>query len=229
MLKYLMNGCLFMVLMDKAGEPPAGGAPPDNSKDLEALKSQNADLMKRLEALEGKKPDPKEDPDLAEKARKEREAGEKSATHEKSLTAAIEFNASSKDFVKLNQSLIPKSIESIFAQAEKEKYDSAIDKSNAIKAGIISEFFAVQTNYDLLTGPQKNELDVFLKLTKNGKQERVENIYSMIFEPTLESIRKIEKAKQLNNGSKDQSDGEKALADRMMKLSKKHYLGVKDA
>lgn len=80
---------------------------------------------------------------------------------------------------------------------------------------------------DLLTSTQKNEVEEFLKLTKNGKQDRIENMYAMIFEPTLETLRKVEKAKQVNLETKDQTDGEKAYVDRMMNLSKKHYMGDK--
>lgn len=210
-----------------------------NEEELAALKEANPKAYDSYMALKGendklkaapppKKEDPTpENPDLATKAKKEREDTEARQKSEKSLEAALNFNIGAKDFLKNNAALLPKSIEGIFAAAEKEKYDSAIDKANDIKVGIISEFFAVQANHDHLTGPQKIEVDNFLKLTKNGKQERVENVYSMIFEPTLESVRKIEKAKQLGLGNKSQSDGEKAFADRLMKQSKQYYLGEK--
>lgn len=232
MTKFLM-GQLLLMEEDKGDK---GGGGNDSAKDIATLKEQNAALLARLDALEkgkdkdkDKDKDKHDDPSLADKARKQREDLESNAQKEKSLESAINFTIGSKEFVKNNASLLPKTIEGIFAQAEKETYDTKIEKANAIKSGIISEFFAVQANMDQLTGPQKIEVDNFLKLTKNGKQERVENIYSMIFEPTLEMVRKIEKAKQLNNGDKNQTDGEKALAERMMKLSKKHYLGEKDA
>lgn len=225
-----------MILMDEAGKEDkgggGGGGGNDPSKDIAALKEQNAALLARLDALEkgkDKDKDKNDDPSLADKAKKEREANEAQANSQKAMESAINFNISSKDFVKNNGSLLPKTIESIFVQAEKQNYDSAIQKANAIKSAIISEVFVVKEWVEHLTGPQKIEVENFLKLTNNGKQERVENIYSMIFEPTLEMVRKIEKAKQLNNGAKNQTDGEKALAERMMKLSKKHYLGEKDA
>lgn len=202
----------------------------ETTPDISALQKQNEALLARLDALEKRNAPPKdEDPDLAEKARLALMDSEKKAVYEKSLESALNFNLSSKDFLKQNQSLVPKTIEGVFTQAEKEKYDSSIEKANAIKAGIVSEFFAVQSNLDLLTPSQKNQLEEFLKLTKNGKQERVENVYSMIFEPALETLRKIERAKQVATGVKDQTDTDKALADRMMKLSRKHYLGEKDA
>lgn len=169
-----------------------------------------------------------DDPSLADKARLEREAAEKKTKYEKSLGAALKFNMGSAEFLKSNAGLLPKTVEGIFAQAEKQTYDSEVEKAAEIKVGLVSEFFAVQANMDQLTGAQKVELEDFLKLTKNGKQERIENVYAMIFEPTLESIRKIEKAKHVSSGAKDQSSAEKALADRMMKQSRKHYLGDKE-
>jgi len=193
-----------------------------------ALKGENDKLKAKPDPKDDPKPDPKDEKDLADKARLEREEAEKKGKYEKSLEGALNFNIAGPQFLKDNVGLLPKNVESIFAAADKEKYDSAIDKANAIKSGVVSEFFAVQENHDLLTASQKSELDEFLKLTKNGKQERVESIYAMIFEPTLETKRKVQKAKELNNGSKNQTDSEKALAERMMKLSKKHYLGDKE-
>lgn len=231
-LNFIMGS---MLLMDEKNDDKGGGGGgggTDSSKDIAALKEQNAALLARLDALEkgkDKDKDKNDDPSLADKAKKERENQDAQAASQKAMESAINFNISSKDFVKNNGSLLPKTIESIFVQAEKQNYDSAIQKANAIKAAIISEVFIVKDWVEHLTGPQKIEVENFLKLTNNGKQERVENIYSMIFEPTLEMVRKIEKAKQLNNGAKNQTDGEKALAERMMKLSKKHYLGEKDA
>lgn len=206
----------------------------DIDKQLADLKADNEKFKalaetSRIELEKFRSASPKEeDPSLADKARKEREVNEGKQKYEKSLEAALNFNIQGKAFSKLNEGLIPKSVEGIFVQAEKEKYDSAIDKANAIKTGVVSEFFAVQANHDLLTSSQKVELEEFLKLTKNGKQERIETVYAMIFEPTLETLRKIEKAKQVNSGHKSQSDVEKQLTDRMMKQSKKHYLGDKE-
>lgn len=205
-------------------------------EEIAAMKAENEKLKADLEASkkQAHKPEPKpepkpeDDPSLADKARLEREANDKKVRHERSLESALNFNIAGPNFLKDNVGLLPKTIESIFVAAEKEKYDSAVDKANAIKVGVVSEFFAVQANHDLLTAGQKIELDDFLKLTKNGKQDRVENVYAMIFEPTLETLRKVEKAKQLNTGTKNQSDAEKQLADKMMKASKKHYLGDKE-
>ena len=202
-------------------------------EEIAAMKAENEKLKADLLAAKPPEPPPKpkdppqDDPTLADKARLEREAKEKAAKGEKSMESAMRFNMGGAAFLKDNIGLIPKNIESIFAAAEKENYGSQVEKANEIKVGVISEFFAVQANHDLLTVSQKSELDDFLKLTKNGKQERAESIYAMIFEPALETLRKVEKAKQLNTGTKNQTDSEKVLAEKMMKASRSHYLGDK--
>lgn len=199
-------------------------------EEIAAMQAENLAFKVEAEKNKAKPPPipivpPPEDASLEEKAKKDRETKEAASKNQRSLESAINFSVASKEFIKNNKALLPPSIESLFTQADKETYDSAIEKANAIKVGIVSEFFLVQANMDQLTGPQKIEVDNFFKLTKTGKQDRVENVYSMIFEPTLEMARKIEKARQLNNGDKNQTDGEKVLADRMMKMSRQHYLG----
>jgi hypothetical protein len=167
--------------------------------------------------------------DLAEKARREREEREKQTKNQSALESALKFNLGGAEFMKANASLLPKSVESIFQAAEKENYGSAIEKAAAIKVGILSEFFALEENMNHLTGPQKFQVEEFKKLTKTDKQDRAAQIWDSIFEPTFEMVKKIKRAQEMANGQKSQTDGEKALADRMMKLSKKHYLGEKDA
>lgn len=213
-----------------------------DEKELEALKESNPKayehIMKtrgEIEELKKKATPPppkKDDPndiDLADKARKEREAKEREQSNQANLEKALKFNLGGVEFMKANASLLPKSVESIFQAAEKENYGSAIEKAAAIKVGIISEFFALEENMRDLTGPQKLKVEEFKKLTKTDKQERAGQIWDEIFEPAFEAMKKVKRAQQMAAGQKDQSDNEKALADRMMKQSRKHYLGVKDA
>lgn len=211
-----------------------GGGGSFDPKEFASLKEQNAALMARLEALEKKgNPDPKKDPpadpDLAEKARLEREQKDKAAKSTAEIEKALAFNMGGPEFMKANASLLPKSIESIFVQAEKENYGSATEKAAAIKVGIISEFFALEDNMKDLTGPQKLKVEEFKKLTKTDKQERAGVIWDEIFEPAFESMKKVKRAAQMAAGQNPQTDNEKALADRMMKQSRKHYLGEKNA
>lgn len=209
-------------------------ANPKAYEHIMSIKAASDKLAKEKEEWEKSKgnkgdpdPDPEKDKTLADKARQEREAAEQKSKYERELGSALKFNMGSAEFLKSNAGLLPKTAEGIFAAAEKGKYESEVDKANEIKVGLVSEFFAIQANMDQLTASQKVELEDFLKLTKNKQQERVATVYAMIFEPTLESIRKIEKAKQVGSGAKDQSSAEKQLADTMMKRSKAHYLGDK--
>lgn len=198
---------------------------PDPASELAALKAANAALEARLAKLE--KP-PVDDPDLKDKARLAREEADKKTGDTKALENALRFSMGSKDFLKNNESLLPKEVSDIFAQAEKEKYDSAIEKDAAIKSGLVQEFFKVQANVELLTPGLKASLDDFLKLTKTGKQEKAQHIYENVFEPAFEMLKRLKKAEALGKGYGGTSDLETSYKNRMIELSKKHYLGEKN-
>lgn len=166
----------------------------------------------------------KGDDDLAAKAAKEREAKEKQAGDTAKLEKAIRFTTGMADFVKTNASLLPKSLEGILAQAEKEKYENAIEKAAAVQVALVSEFFAQQSNLDLLTPPQKNALAEFQALTKNVKQERVQQVYDMVFEPAFEHLKAVTKAKQVRDGEVDPANAKAAYAKRMADLSKSKFI-----
>ncbi len=210
---------------EKPVTPPA--TPPDLSKDLATMKTENAALMARLEALEGKKKDPPEDPELIQKAKDQRALDDKKSLDEKQLESAIRFGLKSEEFLKTNASLLPKDVADIFKTADKEKYSNQIEKDAAIKSGIVQSFFSVQANMDLLTGTQKTVLDEYLKLTKTSKQDKAQHIFDTIFEPTFEMLRRIKKAEALNKGFGAEGDSETAYKNRMIALSRKHYLGEK--
>ena len=206
----------------------------DSKKQLDDLRSMNTKLLERLEKLEktqgggaGKDDD---EGDLAQKAKLEREKKEKSQVDSKRLESALKYAIQVKDWAKTNASLLPKTIESILDQAEKEKYDVATEKDSAIKAGIISEFFALQANLDLLTESQKILVEDFAKLTKTSRHEKAHQMYEQIFEPTFEMLKRIKKAEQIGKGHSNQTDAENAYKEKLMNTSKKHYLrGAKNA
>lgn len=207
------------------GTPPAK---PDPAAELEQLRKENAELKKKAGApAPDPKPDPAPDPELRDKARLERERADKESARSKALESSIRFNLKSAEFLKTNASLLPQDAEDIFRQAEKENYSDAIEKDQAIKSGLVQSFFAVQTNVDLLTSGQKATLDDYLKLTKTEKQARAQSVYDMVFEPAFETLKRVKRAEALSKGYGGGSDSETAYKDRMMKLSKKHYLGEK--
>lgn len=169
-------------------------------------------------------PPEKPEDDLATKAAKEREAKEKENASTAKLEKSIRFTTGMPDFIKTNATLLPKSLEGIVAQAEKEKYDNAVDKASAVQVALVSEFFAQQSNLDLLTDAQKNALAEFLGLTKNVKQERVQQVYDMVFEPAFKSLKDQVKARQVRDGEIDPANAKAAYAKRMADLSKAKFI-----
>lgn len=206
----------------------------DQAKIISDLQASNKTLLERLEKLEkggsgssGGGGSGGNDPSLADKANRERQQNEENASKQRKLESAIKFSMGSKEWVKNNSTLLPKSIEGIFSQAEKENYADAIEKDSAIKASIVSEFFSVQENLDLLTPALKNKFDEFQKLTKNGKQDKAQQIYDEVFEPAFEMLKRIKKAEQLQKGHAIPTDAEAAYKQKLVSGARKHYLGDK--
>lgn len=233
-MKYIMSH--DRRLMDEAGDDKGGGGSGDDDKDKDkdddkgggAITMSKADhdaLMARISKLESSGKPSDDDEDLDDKARKAREEKDKKLNNNKSLEASIEYNMSVQGWLEKNKPLLPKDISEIYETASNEKYDSAIEKANALKSGIMKRFFQEQANTDLLTKAQKNQLDDWLGLTNNGRQEKAQNIYDMIFEPAFENMKRTKKADALKNGRGDGSDSE--YKSRLTELSRKHYLGEK--
>lgn len=206
--------------------PPVATPPVDHAKDIADLKTQNAALLARLDKL-SPIADPAKDPALIDTVRKESEEKQKKATERKALESALKFGMTAPDWLKSNESLLPKDVKEIFSAADKEKYETEVEKDAAIKAGIVQSFFAVQANLDLLTPTLKNNLEEFLGLTKNGKQEKAQQVYDSIFEPTFEMLRRVKKAAEISKGHGQSTDDETVYKNKMIALSKQHYLGEK--
>lgn len=200
---------------------------PKPTNEVESLKNQNAELIKRLEALEARNQQPEPKPDLSDRARNQREELDKKNSDQKRITNAVKFTMGSQDWLKNNATLLPKTVPDLFVHAERETYNSEIEKADAIKVGIVNEFFAIQSNLDLLTDTQKNMLDDWKNLTKTDKQERIQNVYDLVFEPSFERLRGQRKAEHLAKGTNESTHSEDAYKKRLMEISRKHYLGEK--
>lgn len=196
---------------------------PDLAKQYADLEAKHNALNEKLEKLLASKT--KDDEELIDKSKRERAEKDKQDGDAKALEAALRFNMNSDSFLKSNESLLPKDIADIFKTAEKEKFDNPIEKDRAVKAGIIQSFFSVQSNLDLLTPALKNQLEDYLKLTKNGKQEKAQGIFDAIFEPTFEMLRRVKKAEALNKGHGDNSND--AYKNKLIAISKNRFLGEK--
>jgi hypothetical protein len=167
---------------------------------------------------------------LNDKVKVQQEDKAKRDSDTKALESALTFNLTSSDFIKVNESILPEEISEIFSTAAKESYDSPIDRANATKAAIIQSFFSQQSNVDLLTDSQKVSLADYLKLTKNGKEQKARDIYDNLFEPSLGTLKRIKKAEELSRakfGYREGSKGDSQYKEKLMSLSKKHYLGEK--
>jgi hypothetical protein len=204
----------------------------DSNQELSDLKASYAALSARFEKLEKQAGKGKEDDtggDLSDQALRKQADDERRTQDSKALEAALRFSLTSSEFIKTNAALLPKEVSEIFAGADKETYESPIEKDQAIKRGLIESFFKVQSNLDLLTPGLKTQLEDYLKLTKNGKQEKAQQIYDMVFEPSLEMLRRLEKAKAVSKtGYTTPSDSESAYRQKLMKGSRKHYMGEKE-
>ena len=76
-----------------------------------------------------------------------------------------------------------------------------------------------------MTPGLKSNLEEYLKLTKNGKQEKAQAIYETIFEPAFEMLRRVKKAEALSKGERSGSDD--ALIEKRVSRATKHFLREK--
>lgn len=220
-------------------DDPGGGGGPDPKPDPKGgdpKPDPRDDIIKKLEERLAKlekgdpKPDPKPDPkddSLADRARKDREAKDKAAADTKTLEKAIVFTKDAPAWAKENEAILPKNIADIFAQAEKKNYGTSVEKAAEMKLALVSEFFAIKENLDLLTEGQKSALADFNALTETVKRERVQGIFETVFEPTFENIKRVRKAAQLNKGGANPTSSESAFEKKMQGYSKKLYLKEK--
>lgn len=220
-----------------------------DEKELEALKTANPKAYESYMTLKGeneklkaappKKDDPpkKEDPpkeddeDLNDKARKAKEATEKEGQKTKELESALKFNLGVADFVKTHKDLLSTEVEDVIKQAEKETYDSALEKASAVKAAIVKAFFSVQANIDDLSSSRKAKIEDYLKLTPKGRAEKAPDVFE-IFEDAIETMKKVKKAQELGKASGGATGGSKtenAYKEKLMNISKKTHLGERGA
>lgn len=211
-------------------------------EEIKALQDSKAEADRKLAEMQAeleklKKPPAKgneekddEDPedDLAKKAEKERKLAEEGKGKTKRIQQALKFEMSLPEFTKNYKGIVPKDFDGILERANKENFDDAVAKSIAIKSSFLSTFFTVKDNYDSLTASQKEVVDGFLAQTKIGREEQAEKLYETIFEPALESIKKVRKAEQVNRARNGLSEGGNSVMDdykdRLVKQSEAAYL-----
>lgn len=194
--------------------------------DKEAKEKADNEAKSKSEK-EAKDKKEREDQDLRSKVKTDEDAAASKASERKALEKAIKFNMSTESFAKDHADLLPSEVPAILKKAESETYDTDSDKAADLRIAIVEAFFAVQANLDLLTVGQKASFDEFKKLSKNGKKEKSEAIYENIFEPSLETLKKVKKAEELGKsraGLAVSTKADEAYKEKLMAGSRKAYL-----
>lgn len=221
----------FFILREGEGDNGGSGGgennnPPPANNEVETLKAQIA--AKDAELAKMKKdfaPNP-----LLDKAKAGELSAAEQAAKQKIIEQDVTFNLSVGQFVKDHVDLLPKEIEKALEIAKSEKYDSQGAKAAAIRDAMVQSFFKVQDHVDMLTGGQKDALDNYLKLTKNGREEQSAQIFASVFEPALEMIKRVKKAEEVgraNRGLLDKSDADKRYENKMIEATKRRF-GIKE-
>lgn len=208
--------------------PPAPPAGETTDQKLAAALRREEELKAENARLKGGKKDEGED-DLILKARSEKEARDKKAGETKEVERALKFNLTVQDFVKANKTFLPEEIDGILTQAGRETYDTEFERAGALKASIIKSYFSVQSNLDSLTLSQKKAIEEWNRLTPIGRQEKAADLYDNIFEPCIDTQRRIKKAEEVGRsraGLADSSQGQ-AYKDKLIKVSRQAHLREK--
>lgn len=197
-----------------------------SAKELANLKKEKEDRENQ-----DKEKDKEKNSTLHDKVNRDRLDQDKKQSESKQIEAALTFTLSSADFLKQHEAILVKGASDIFKAADKEKYDSPIDKANAIKVGLIDLHFSQQYNVDFLNEDQKSDLADYQKLTKNGKEEKANEIYKNVFKPAIDIMKRVKKAEELGKskqGLGGDTDADQALKDKMISLGQKKFFRGKN-
>jgi len=224
---------------DTNAAPTSNPAPASESVEQRLVAALRREEELRAELDRHRKPNPSPEPksgghdeDLRIKVRKDQETQEEKGKQTREIERALGFNMRMHSFASDNKDLLPAEVGAIIAQADKETYDNATAKASAVKSAIIQSYFSVEGNMDALTPAQRVTLDDYLKLTKTAKEAKAADIYENIFEPALETIRKIKKAEEVGRSRGAfgaDSKGTTAYKDKLVALARKTHLGERTA
>ncbi len=201
---------------------------PQSQDEVQYLKERVAALEK--EKAEWSSKNAQAPVSLNEKVRIEREDQERKANDSRELEKALTFNLTAENFLKQNESILSGNFKQILDASSKENYDSAVNKSNALKSAWIQEYFSQQSNVDQLTESQKQTLADFNKLTKNGKEERASLIWNNLLEPSLEMTKRISKAEQVAKaklGFGGNTNSDQAYKNKLSDMAARKFFGGK--
>lgn len=207
MNRLFLNGLFAFLLMMFGSKSFADTPPPASPPPAETVEQVKAAFTKREEELKaeieslkkgkGKEGDPPEG-DLVEKAKREREEKDKLNASQGEVERAVKFNLTIDQFAKDNKDFLPEDVGGILTQAAKEKYGSEFEKASALKTAIMKTYFSLQANLDSLTPSQKKSVDNWLALTPKGREEKSADMYDNVFEPCIDTVRRVKKAEEVS-------------------------------
>lgn len=191
-------------------------------------KAKDDEIAKlKAEFEKNKTPQKKDDdPDLLAKAAKEKADREAKNADTAVIERAVGFNMGLASWVTENKAILPSEIEEVINQANKEKYDTAMTKAGAVKSAIVQSYFGQQANMDLLTAGQKSQVEDFLKLTRQAREEKAATIFENVFEPAFEMQKRLIKAEEVsraNSGLGKSSKTDDAYKSRVAEQSKNAF------
>lgn len=240
--KVFLVFCLSFFAEKAFADDGAQGSGGGSGNTQETTEQKLAAALKRQEELESelaqekKKKDKKEgggdDPDdILQKVRREKEDKDNKARETKDVERSIRFNLTIDDFVKSNKDFLPDEVAGILSQASKERYDNEFEKASALKSAILSSYFSVQANVDSLTPAHRKSIEDWKGLTKGDREKRSADIYENVFEPCIETFRRVKKAEEVQRSrsglAKESVSGE-AYKQKLMRVSQRAHLGIKD-
>jgi hypothetical protein len=226
---------------DPDPKPPAAPTPQELQTQVAALLKRAEDQDREIAELKkGKGKDDDKDKnkkdddgdDLRKKAQNETDEKARKSTEQRQIERAVNFNLTVDTFTKEHKDILPAEVDGILKQAAKENYDTAVEKSNALKEALVKSYFSVQANVDQLTSSQKSSLADWDKLTKNARLEKVADVYENIFEPAIDTLKRVKKAEEVGrarSGLANRTDSHQSYRDRLIAGSQKAYLGIKSA
>jgi hypothetical protein len=208
-------------------------------EEIAALKAENDSIKAKLKEYDDEKVRKakeeaenkgNQEKDFSQKVEDSKRERERQAGDTRKLERALKFTLQSDIFKKEHQEILSKDVTDLFDEANKQKFDSEIDKANSIKSAMIQSFFKLQANLDYLTPDQKQTIEDYYKLSARGKEEKADDLFMNVFEPCLGLIHKVKKAEQLGKskaGLSDSDSTEDNYKKRLIAQASKHHLGVK--
>lgn len=224
-------GPRILMNADDGDKNKGGGTGAPDLTELQKKLDDQAKVIQRLNSQLGrnkgsnKEKNQRGGDDLINKLDRQKTIDNQKGQDTRAMEESISFNMGVNSFLEENKHILSDDFKGIVELANKETYDSAADKTNAIRANFIQAFFNTQENVDLLTKTQKSSLENFLKLTKNGREAKAGEVYSNVFEPTFEMLKKLKKAEELEKSRKGYSSSTEgdAYKDKLIDIGKKRF------